>query len=64
MQQASPHASGEIEDTTLCPNCETPGGYMLRIPRARWRRLFFLKDKHYLCRECGHKFYTKRPVKH
>ncbi len=54
----------EVGEFALCPKCETPGGYIVRIPRGRLRRLLFLKKKHYLCQECGHRFYTNEPVKH
>lgn len=58
MQKDGSFSDKATENGTLCPNCRIPGGYLVRIPRGVWRRLFFLKQKHYLCRECGHKFYT------
>lgn len=64
MSQAAHNFAEEVAEFTLCPRCETPAGYMLRIPRGRLRRLFFLKKKRYLCQECGHRFYTDAPVKH
>ncbi|CAA6813991.1 MAG: Unknown protein [uncultured Thiotrichaceae bacterium] len=64
MSQTPTNFVEEVDEFTLCPRCELPGGYMLRIPRGMWHRLFFLKKKRYLCQECGHRFYTNKPVKH
>lgn len=64
MAQATPGFNETTDQFTLCPRCELPGGYMLRIPRSKWRRLFHINKKHYLCQECGHRFYTNEPVKH
>lgn len=64
MSQTPPAFAEEVEEFTVCPRCELPGGYMLRIPRSKWRRLFHIKKKHYLCQECGHRFYTNASVRH
>lgn len=64
MASASPELTKPSDQFSLCPRCELPGGYMLRIPRSKWRRLLHIKKKHYLCQECGHRFYTNAPVNH
>ena len=43
-----------------CPHCHTKGGYVARVHRSWWQKLFFSQRKRYQCMECDKEFWQDR----
>ncbi|WP_020397088.1 hypothetical protein [Thiolinea disciformis] len=57
MAELNPLFTYGTDAIVLCPHCETHGGYVKRLPRPWWRRILFLRARHYHCQECEKHFY-------
>lgn len=53
------HAQQVQQASVTCPHCHTQGGYVARVHRSWWQRLFFPSRKRFLCMECDKEFWTK-----
>ncbi|MBK8452924.1 MAG: hypothetical protein WAQ53_04855 [Thiofilum sp.] len=57
------HAQQVQQASVTCPHCNTKGGYVARVHRSWWQRLFFPSRKRFLCMECDKEFWASEKTK-